>query len=127
MTVSTISSVIDNINSRYIQGGLTEVGSIGLEWWSKYTFPTDDSDQVYIVESKYNHRPDLIANAFYSDFRLSWFICQYNNILDPFAEITTGTILYIPTMDRLQLMFNQKPGGTISLRQDRTTISSLVL
>lgn len=121
-----ISSVLSS-KSRYVQGGQTEIGSIGLEWWERYSLPTDPSDQLYIVEDKYSRRPDLIANAFYSDIRLSWVICQFNNILDPYDEIVTGTILYIPTLERVQLMFNQKPGGIKSKMQEALILPPIVL
>ena len=126
MTTSTISSVLDR-RSRYVQGGLTEVGDTGLEWWDSYTFPTDPSDQMYIIEDKYNHRIDLIANAFYDDWSLWWFIAQYNNILDPYREIRTGAVLYIPDLSRIQLLMNQTTGGTASTRQDQNLLPPVVL
>jgi hypothetical protein len=114
-------------NSRYVQGGLTEVGEFGLEWWDRYDIPSHPSDRQYIVEDKYKNRPDLIANAFYGDWSLWWLICQYNYILDPHAELVAGLVLIIPTLERIQLLFNRKIGGTISTRTLDTLISPIIL
>jgi hypothetical protein len=114
-------------NSRYVQGGLTEVGALGLEVWDRYNFPSHPSDRQYIVEQKYANRPDLIAYAFYDDWRLWWFICQYNAILDPHAEIVTGLVMHIPTKERVELLFVQKTGGIASTRQNENLISPLIL
>ena len=127
MATTKISSVTYDKNSRYVQGGLTEVGAIGLEWWNKYVIPSDPTDQLYIVEEKYNGRPDLIANAFYEDWRLWWVIAQFNNILDPYLEMGTGAILYIPTYDRVQALFTSRTGGTPSARQNSAILPPIVL
>lgn len=114
-------------NSRYVQGGLTEYGEIGLEVWDRYTFSRHPSDMEYIVEDKYKHRPDLIAFAFYEDWRLWWFICQFNNILDPHAELVTGLVLRIPTKERVELLFSHKAGGVVSTRSKEVLISPIIL
>lgn len=122
-----ISSVSSNRTSRYIQGGRTEVGPIGLEWWDAYTFPTDPSDELYVVEAKYNHRIDLIANAFYNDWSLWWLLASFNNILDAYTEVVTGAILYIPTLSRAQSFMTQPPGGYLSTRQSENLLPPIVL
>lgn len=124
---NAITSSIQVKNSRYVQGGLTEVGPIGLEWWSRFKFQQDSSDEVYSVEQRYEHRADLISYAFYNDPSLWWFICQYNNILDPWAEIVVGRKLLIPTLNRLQLMLTQKAGGIESARTSESILPPIVL
>lgn len=112
--------------SRYVQGGTTEEGPIGLEWWNRFNFSRDSSDIQYIIESKFNHRPDLISNFFYEDPLLWWFIAQYNNILDPFAEMTAGTIINIPTKERMQLLMIQKVGSIPSTRKSESILAPVV-
>ena len=114
-------------NSRYVQGGITEVGSIGLEVWNRFNFPKDISDRIYVIELNRQYRADLIAYDFYADDDLWWFICQYNNILDPYAEIEVGRVLYIPTLERLQLLLIQKPGGIPTTRQFEPLIPAIIL
>jgi hypothetical protein len=127
ITSSISTNSLDYRTSRYVQGGLTEVGPVGLEWWEAYDFPTDPSDLLYVVEQKYQNRLDLIANVFYADWTLWWIIAQYNNILDPYSEITSGTILILPTKTRLQKLFIQKTGGTPSTRVPEIILPSIIL
>lgn len=118
---------LQNKYSRYIAGGTTEVADGRIEWWERSIFPSSNTDISYTVEKFYVGRMDLIANVFYNEPRYWWIIAQYNNILDPFSEITEGRILLIPTKDRLSLMLGTKLGGTDSLRQPINTISPVVI
>jgi hypothetical protein len=113
--------------SRYVQGGQTEVGAIGLEWWNKFNFPKDGSDLIYIVEQRFEGRLDLIANAFYNDPKLFWFIGQYNDILDPFAEIVVNRQLVIPTLERVQLLMNNRLGGIASTRSSESILAPVII
>lgn len=96
-----MTSSLDNKYSRYIQGGTTAAGTIGLGWWERKIFAKDPSDQVYYVENRLEHRIDLIAHEFFGDSRLWWVIAQYNDLLDPHSEIVAGRMLVIPTKSRL--------------------------
>jgi hypothetical protein len=118
---------LQNKYSRYVAGGTTEVADGKIEWWERSIFPSSNTDISYTVEKFYVGRMDLIANVFYNEPRYWWVIAQYNNILDPFSEITEGRILLIPTKDRLSLMLGTKLGGTDSLRQPINTISPVVI
>ena len=94
-------SSAENAISRYVQGGLTEIGSLGLTWWERRPFTKDSSDIIYYVENQYEHRIDLISAEMYGDSRYWWVIAQYNDILDPHGEIYPGRMLVLPTKDRL--------------------------
>lgn len=118
---------LQNKYSRYVAGGTTEVADGKIEWWERSIFPSSNTDISYTVEKFYVGRMDLIANIFYNEPRYWWIIAQYNNILDPFSEITEGRILLIPTKDRLSLMLGTKLGGVDSLRQPINTISPVVI
>jgi hypothetical protein len=87
--------------SRYVSGGTTQTKPNFLQWWDKKTFPFDLTDVYYILEKKFEHRPDLVSHAFYDDPYLWWFICQYNAVLDINSEFVEGLVLRIPTKDRM--------------------------
>lgn len=112
--------------SRYVSGGDTEVNNVALEWWERAVIVTADDDTAYVVQKSFEGRIDLIAEAFLSDTRLWWVIAQFNNILDPFAEIKEGTVLYIPSTDRVKSILNGKPGGVPSTREVPTMILPIV-
>jgi hypothetical protein len=103
--------------SRYVAGGKTEVNSEALEWWERTNFTLDDSDETYVVDMKSQHRLDLIAQVFYGDTKLWWFIAQYNAILDPYSEVGIGRVLQIPTKSRTLAMLTGKLGGYASTRE----------
>ena len=122
-----VNNSVNSKTSRFVQGGLTEVGEIGLEWWNRFNFPTDASDLVYTIEDQFTGRIDLIAYAFYSEPRYWWVIAQYNNILDAYSEIVPGRVLYIPTLDRLQLLMSQRTGGIQSTRAAEKILPPIIL
>lgn len=120
-------SSIKKKTSRYVQGGITEVGSDGIEWWDRFTFPDSDSDILYSVVKENAGRLDKIAYGFYDNPELWWFIAQYNNILDPFNEIVPDRILYIPSIDRMRLLLTQKSNSKTSSRNAETILPPVVL
>lgn len=123
----TISSV-ENKTSRYVQGGLTEVGPIGLEWWGRFSLPRDDTtDLSYTIDETTNGRLDKVAYGFYNDPSLWWIIAQYNNLLDPYTEAFSGRILTIPSHERVTLLMTQKTGGIDSARSNDSILPPLVL
>lgn len=113
--------------SRYVGGGQTEVANNRLEWHERDTFVPDSSDVAYTVENFYEGRLDLISAAFYDEPRFWWLIAQYNRIIDPIGEVKAGTILQIPSKDRLQIMLNTKQGGYESSKQPVNTISPVII
>lgn len=123
-----INSSVNSKSSRYTQGGITEVGPIGIEWWNRFNLPLDsDSDSFYTVDSKTQHRIDKIAIGFLNDPTLWWVIAQYNNILDPYSEIEIGRVLYIPSRERVELMLTNKIGGIDSTRSSESILPPLVI
>jgi hypothetical protein len=114
--------------SRYVNGGLTEVNQLSLEWWERIFFESDDTDLTYAVENAVAGRLDLIANAFYDEPRLWWVIAQYNNILDISEEIVPGRILQIPSKERVMTTFlNGQLGGINSQREPLQIIKPVIL
>ena len=95
-------SVFDTKFSRYLHGGKTETSKNKLGWHERVIIPHDASDIVYVMEKKYEGRPDLLASVMFNDPSLAWVILQFNRILDPAVELREGTVLRIPTVDRLK-------------------------
>lgn len=120
-------SSVYNKTSRYVHGGSTEVGELGIEWWERRNFKTDPTDTIFTVDNFHSNRLDLIANIFYGEPRYWWIIAQVNNILDPQQEVYPGRILSIPSKDRLMLLLNGKVGGFNSERQQDLNIIAPVI
>ena len=59
-----VKSSIFNKSSRYVHGGRTEVGEVGLEWWERRNITTDASDLLFTVDKFHANRLDLISNIF---------------------------------------------------------------
>lgn len=113
------NSVYNSRVGRYVNGGTTEVSSWALEIWIKNPPIRDASDIVYFVEKIYESQPRRLGMLFYGDEELWWVICQYNGILDPFAELVEGKLLLVPLLDRVKadlFTANPKVGGTPSTR-----------
>ena len=102
-------------NSRYTNGGTTEVDGKFVQWWNRTVFPRDNSDLTYTLEKRYEGRPDMLASVLYNDSSLWWVILQYNFILDINEEFIAGAVLTIPTLERVQKDFlNGSRGGIAS-------------
>lgn len=116
-----------NRYSRLVHGGTTEVGNNRLEYHERSVFPTDETDIVYAIERQFSGRPDMIASLFYNEPRYWWVIAQHNNVLDPFSELVTGRLIYIPTKERLATMLNGRQGGIDSLRETLPLVPPIII
>lgn len=121
------TSSVYNKSSRYVHGGVTEVGELGLEWWERQNIPTADTDTIFTVDSFHANRLDLISSAFYGEPRWWWVIAQINNILDPQQEVIEGLVISIPTRERLMMILDGKTGGFYSTREKNINIISPVI
>ena len=89
-------------NSRYVQGGVAEVGQRFIRWWERDVLPRDDvTDIAYTIEPVYAGNPDLIAFDMYNRNDLGWLVLQYNNIVDINTELAVGKTIILPTKDRV--------------------------
>lgn len=113
--------------SRYVHGGKTETANNFIEHWERNNFKRDKTDRAYTIENIYEGNPQVISTVFYGEPRYWWFICQFNNILDPISEITAGRVIYIPTKDRMMLMMTGRQGGLPSMRELTPTISPIIV
>lgn len=115
--------------SRYAHGGTTERTSTRLEHWERTPMRRDPTDSTYVLEDIYEGRPELLASVFYEDSRLWWVICQLNSILDVQSEFVAGTILSIPSKDRVEkeLVRGGASGGIPSKREPRKSIKQIIV
>lgn len=105
---------------RYAAGGSTTIFPNRLGWWERFNLAKDIvSDVKFTVTAEYTGRPDLIANAVYGDAHTMWVILQYNNIVDPIAELSLGKQITLPHPNRLPLLL---PQGKLTVTGDSTLI-----
>jgi hypothetical protein len=124
--MSNEKNSVQRRKSRYVSGGDTEVNQNALEWWERAVFTTGPTDITYTVERKFAGRIDQIASLFLGEPRHWWIIAQYNNILDPTAEIVEGATLVIPSPERVEAILNGKTGGVVSTREVKPTVLPIV-
>jgi len=58
----------------------------------------------FSITGKYEFRPDLISYYFYQNPLLGWYICEYNNIVDPFDPeegLYIGRLISVPSKTQL--------------------------
>lgn len=112
--------------SRYVSGGETEVNQGALEWWERTTLTAAEDDTPYVIERKFEGRLDQVAALFLGEPRLWWVLAQYNNVLDPHAEVVEGAVIQIPSTERVQAILSGKTGGVRSTREVPTSILPIV-
>lgn len=86
-------------NSRYVQGGTTDVLSYGLGYWDERgDILTNQIDDIPVyITADYAQRADKIAFAIYGRTDLEWLVLQYNNIVDITTELVPGTWISVPS------------------------------
>lgn len=123
--MSTLS--LQTKSSRYVAGGVSETGDVGVEWWERGVISQDVSDIIYTVEKIYEGRIDLLSSAFFNNSAYWWVIAQLNNIIDPMTEIIEGRVLVIPTTERLTFILGNNMGGKPSSRTPINLISPIIM
>lgn len=90
-------------NTRYTNGTITKnrSGKSFLVLRKSLNLEPGDSDDFVIVPQHLTKRPDLISNLAYGTPDLWWVIYEFNGIKDPLFELQTGTVLRIPSIDRV--------------------------
>ena len=68
------------------------------------SIPPDNTDTLWIINTTYHLRPDLLAYDLYKDSRLWWVFSQRNpnKLKDPLFDFVEGTSIYIPQLSNLQ-------------------------
>jgi len=98
-------------NSRYVQGGLTDIYKTRLGWWERRILEKQDNDIVTTVLDREVARADLISFRIYGKATYAWLVLQYNNIVDPETELVKDKSLRLPSQQRLILDIITKPEG----------------
>lgn len=96
------SSVLKK-NTRYVQGGETDVFPKFLGWWEKREdIAIDQIDDIeFYITPQYDKRPDKVSFLFYGRPDISWLILQYNNIVDINEQFKTGLTIRAPSPMRV--------------------------
>lgn len=64
---------------------------------------------TFTVNEEFSNNLPGIADAVLGDYGLWWAIGMYNGILDPLADIVTGTVLKIPNLTELLNYLDSEP------------------
>lgn len=69
------------------------------------TFTPDASDYEVEITEKYNRRPDLLSYDLYGTpfYNLIFSIRNPDILGDPIYDFTTGTVIMVPTAERVRL------------------------
>tara|TARA_Y100001970_G_C14100945_1_gene785446 strand:- start:343 stop:621 length:279 start_codon:yes stop_codon:yes gene_type:complete len=64
----------------------------------------DPRDESYIIEAKYDMRPDLLSYKFYGTVKYWWVFALRNSsiIIDPIQDFRTGTTIKIPKLKNIR-------------------------
>lgn len=82
-----------NTELDYLSSGFVHMG---IEKYERFRVPS------YMAG-----RPDLISYAHYGQPDYGWLILEYNDIFDPWDEITAGTVLKIPSIKEYYNFYNK--------------------
>ena len=66
--------------------------------------PAEADDVLYIIQTQYTHRPDLLAFDMYGDKNLWWVYAQRNleTLKDPIFDFEAGTEIFVPKGPKLK-------------------------
>ena len=108
----TFRRSVDDFNSRYVQGGTTDMYPNRAGWWERRKFTKHDSDVEFTITDNYDKRPHKLAYDIYGRDDYFFIILQYNNILDINEEFVAGKIILLPTPNRVMMeFFTKRTGG----------------
>lgn len=82
----------------------TPVRDFYLDLWNPIEIPESINDREYVIESKYNQRPDLLAHAEYGSPRLWWVFAMANKdvLVDPMGDFIAGKTIIIPSQTTIE-------------------------
>lgn len=81
----------------------TDISDFYLGFYTPVDIQNSIYDEEYIIEAKYNNRPDLLSYELYGTPSLWWAIVQRNIdvIEDPLSDFTTGKRIFIPSIESI--------------------------
>tara|TARA_B100000886_G_C20164996_1_gene383657 strand:+ start:244 stop:528 length:285 start_codon:yes stop_codon:yes gene_type:complete len=64
----------------------------------------DRDDETYIIEAKYNMRPDLLSYHIYGSSKYWWLFAVRNKniIIDPIQDFKAGVTIRIPKLENVR-------------------------
>ena len=109
-----IGTSVNNANSRYLQGGTTDIYPTRLGWWERTSIPPALDDIRVQVQPEEDGRPDLMAYRIYGNQKVDWIILMFNTIVDIEVEFVTGKTFNVPSPSRVasQILVGS-PGGNV--------------
>lgn len=81
-------------------------------WYLNYNLPQvivpADSDREYVIPSQYDEQPWRLAKDLYGNERLYYIFSLLNSniLVDPIYDFKAGTVIMIPTLQRVQVWLN---------------------
>jgi hypothetical protein len=74
-----------------------------LDLWTPPSIPFQTDDMFVEIQSKYHHRPDLLAYDLYDTVGLWWVFAMRNPeiIKDPIFDLVSGSKIYLPKISTI--------------------------
>jgi len=72
----------------------------GGSFWKKPMF-VKKANNTYVVPLYAEGRPDTISEEIYGTSDFKWVVMMYNDITDPFSELSAGTLLNYPDVEEM--------------------------
>lgn len=88
--------------TRYSFGGSTTTTSVGTGVWTRRDMPRQSDDIFVTLTDRTRTHLNIITYKLYGDDSLGWLVLQYNNIIDPVAEMYAGKIIAMPHPNRIK-------------------------
>ena len=92
-------------SSTSVYGTTSQVSNIlqYLDFWNPPSVPVSVNDQVVVLNSRYNNRPDLLSYDLYKTTAYWWVFMMRNPdvIKDPIWDFVTGIQIYAPVLSDL--------------------------
>jgi len=103
-------------SSRYIDTEILRYDSKDcFDLWKRVSEILHSDDSLNFLEHTVNSPEvgclDLIADRYYNNERLWWFIAAFNNIIDPVADMYPGQTLKIPSLLFIQSFIARSQNG----------------
>lgn len=75
-----------------------------LGLWVPRSVPASPTDILFVINSIYNQRPDLLAHDLYGDARLWWVFAMRNpnTLRDPLGDFIINAKIYLPNAANLK-------------------------